>query len=264
MAKVIPIFKKGDPTSVNNYRPISILSPINKIFEKIIYSRLINFVDKNQLLYKYQYGFRKNHSTEHALIELVDQIRLNMDKKKMTCGIFIDLSKAFDTVNHDILLSKLENYGIRGNALDLLKSYLSDRKQYTQIGKCKSPVRSVDCGVPQGSVLGPLLFLLYINDLPACCPLGKVRIFADDTTIFFHSDNIDDIIRTSRIIMTQLSSWFTANKLTLNADKSSFTLFRSAKKIIQNIPDQIEFDGKQLKRTPHIKFLGILLEEKLD
>ena len=264
LAKVIPIFKKGDPTSVNNYRPISILSPINKIFEKIIYSRLINFIEKNQILYKFQYGFRKNHSTEHALIELIDQIRLNMDKKQMTCGIFIDLSKAFDTVNHHILLAKLENYGIRGKTLDLLKSYLTDRKQYVHIGNSKSQIRSVSCGVPQGSVLGPLLFLLFINDLPACCPLGKVRIFADDTSIFFHSDNIEDIILLARNIMTQLSSWFYDNKLTLNADKSSFTIFRSAKKNIHNIPAHIEFLGKKLLRTTHIKFLGVILEENLN
>ena len=116
--------------SVNNYRPISILSPINKIFEKILYSRLIKYIDKSNILYKYQFGFRKNHSTEHALIELVDQIKLNMGGNKMTCGIFIDLSKAFDTVNHKILIDKLEHYGIRGKALDIFKNYLSNCKQY--------------------------------------------------------------------------------------------------------------------------------------
>ena len=121
IAKVIPIFKNGSKSSVNNYRPISILSPINKIFEKIIYSRLIKYIDKFNLLYKYQYGFRKNHSTEHALLELMVQIKLNIGKNKMSCGIFIDLSKAFDTVDHKILLSKLEHYGIRGITLDLLK-----------------------------------------------------------------------------------------------------------------------------------------------
>ena len=135
IAKVIPIFKSGSKTSVNNYRPISILSTINKIFEKIIYSRLVNYIDKFKLLYKYQFGFRKNHSTEHVLIELTDQIKLNIGENKMSCGIFIDLSKAFDTVNHKILLGKLEHYGIRGNALHLLESYLSDRKQFVLIKK---------------------------------------------------------------------------------------------------------------------------------
>ena len=263
IAKVIPIFKKGDPTSVNNYRPISILSPINKIFEKILYTRLTKYINKANLLYKYQFGFRKNHSTEHALIELVDQIRLSMSNNKMTCGIFIDLSKAFDTVNHQILLHKLEHYGIRGSALDLFKSYLSDRKQYAQIDKCKSQTRPITCGVPQGSVLGPLFFLLFINDLAKCCPDGKTRLFADDTTIFFHSNSIADIKSKGKVIMTQLTNWFKANKLTLNSEKSSFTIFKSSRKIIPILPDRIDFLNQHIKREPHIKFLGITLDETL-
>ena len=263
IAKVIPIFKKGDQTSVNNYRPISILSPINKIFEKILYSRLLKYIDKSNILYKYQFGFRKKHSTEHALIELVDQIRLNMGGNQMTCGIFIDLSKAFDTVNHQILTDKLEHYGIRGKALEIFKSYLNNRKQYVQLENSKSQTRPISCGVPQGSVLGPLLFILFINDLYKCCPDGKVRLFADDTTIFFHKNNINDITTTGKTIMTQLATWLKANKLTLNADKSSFTIFKSNRKVIHNLPDNIEFLGQSIKRTSHIKFLGIILDENL-
>ena len=262
-AKITPVFKKGDPSSVNNYRPISVLSSINKIYEKILYSRLINFIEKFNIFYEYQYGFRKNHSTEHALIEMVDNINLSIDNNQLTCGIFLDLSKAFDTVNHQILLGKLEHYGIRGKVLDLFKSYLSNRTQYVQIENHKSKTRTVSCGVPQGSVLGPLFFLLYINDLPNCCPTGNVRIFADDTSIFFHCYNIEEIVTKGTTIMTQLHSWFCANKLTLNTDKSSFTIFRSKRKNIPNLPEYIEFKNHKIKRTTHIKFLGIILDEKL-
>ena len=118
----------------------------------------------------------------------------------MTCGIFIDLSKAFDTVNHQILIEKLKHYGIRGNALEIFRSYLSNRKQYVNIDNCKSKTRPISLGVPQGSVLGPLFFLLFINDLPNCCPDGKVRLFADDTTILFHNNNINDISARGKIV----------------------------------------------------------------
>ena len=160
----------------------------------------------------------------------MDQIRLSIDKNQLTCGIFIDLSKAFDTVNHDILLGKLEHYGIRGNSLNLFKSYLTDRKQFTVIENNRSKAGKIDCGVPQGSVLGPLFFLLFINDLPNCCPSGKIRIFADGTNVFFHSENIADLISTAKSIMLQLNSWFNSNKLTLNTNKSSFTIFKSSRK----------------------------------
>ena len=181
----------------------------------------------------------------------------------MTCGIFVDLSKAFDTVNHQILLNKLEHYGIRGKALKLFESYLTGRNQYVQINDNKSQTRSISCGVPQGSVLGPLLFLIFINDLPNCSPLGNFRIFADDTNAFFHCNNIDELISTGKLIMNALNTWFSANKMTLNTDKSTFTIFKSSRKIIPNLPNSLKFLNMEIKRTPTIKFLGLILDENL-
>ena len=145
----------------------------------------------------------------------------------MTCGIFVDLSKAFDTVNHSTLLYKLDHYGFRGPANKLLSSYLTNRKQYVEINGHKSSFKQITCGVPQGSVLGPLLFLLYINDLPGCCPSGNFRIFADDTTVFFKAKNGNEILMKGQAIMEQMKNWLIANKLTLNAKKSSFIIFKS-------------------------------------
>ena len=181
-------------------------------------------------MYEFQYGFRKGHSTEHALIEIVDKIKLAIDSNELTCGIFLHLSKAFDTVNHDTLLYKLDHYGIRGPANNLLKSYLSNRKQFVKIGKHKSKLKEITCGVPQGSVLGPLLFILYINDLHKACTTGNTRIFADDTNIFFKCKDIKEITTIGSQLMTQLQNWFKANKLTLNSQKSNFIVFRSKKK----------------------------------
>ena len=263
VAKVIPIHKKGDSTSVNNYRPISILNTVNKIFEKILHTRLSTYIENSDLLYKYQFGFRKNHSTELALIEMVDQIKMSLDAGNITCGIFVDLSKAFDTVNHEILIGKLEHYGITGVALELFKSYLENREQYVSLNSLKSNTKAINCGVPQGSVLGPLLFILFINDLPNCSPIGNFRIFADDTNVFIHGTNIEELIIACRDIMIALNSWFMTNKLTLNADKSSFTIFKSPKKVINNIPDSIGFLNHKISRVSSIKFLGIILDENL-
>ena len=212
IAKVIPIFKKGDPSLASNYRPISVLSCINKIYEKILFIRLYNFLEKYNILYEFQFGFRQGHSTEHALVEIIDKIKQAIDNNELTCGLFLDLSKAFDTVNHEILLYKLDHYGIRGPALKLIKNYLTNRKQFVKIGKNKSELRPISCGVPQGSVLGPLLFILYINDLHKACSTGNIRIFADDTNVFFKCKDIKEITRIGSLLMIQLHLWFKSNK----------------------------------------------------
>ena len=263
IAKVMPIFKKGDSTQPCNYRPISILNTLNKIFEKILHARITKYINDFNILYKYQFGFREGHSTELDLIEIVDNIRYSLDSSNLTCGIYLDLTKAFDTVNHEILMGKLEHYGIRGKAFDLLKSYLDNREQFTKLDNFKSKVNSISCGVPQGSVLGPLLFILFINDLPRCCPMGNVRIFADDTNIFFHGSSIQELINLARIIMTNLNAWFVDNKLTLNTEKSSFIIFRPKRKNFPNLPDHLVYLNFKIKRTSSIKFLGVILDEHL-
>ena len=264
IAKVIPIYKKGDHTDINNYRPISILTHLNKIFETIICNQMKSFLNKHNVFYKYQYGFRENHSTDHALIEIVDGIKLAIDSSKLAGGIFVDLTKAFDTVNHRILLEKLRHLGVRGIPNKLLESYLTNRYQYVQINDNKSSLRSINCGVPQGSVLGPLLFILYINDLVNCCSIAKIRIFADDTAIYFACSNIKEFIQLVKTIMEHLDKWFTANLLTLNTDKSYFCIFRTTQNQITNLPEVINFNDKSIMRAKSIKYLGITLDELLN
>ena len=175
ISKIIPIFKADDETDTSNYRPISLLSNFNRIFEKIMYDRMRDFIEKHSLLYSSQYGFRQAHSTQHAILDMVETIQTNMDKKLFSCGVFIDLKKAFDTVNHTILLDKLNYYGFRGIVNQWFSSYLSNRTQTTEIGSHISSKLNINCGVPQGSVLGPLLFLLYINEFQYCS--SKLQFF---------------------------------------------------------------------------------------
>ena len=183
IARVIPLLKAGDKQNVSNYRPISLLPQFSKILEKVFNNRLMNFVESKNMLYLRQYGFRKGMSTSMAIMELMEDITSAVDRGKLTIGI-IDLKKAFDTVDHNILIEKLEHYGVRGIAKKWITSYLANRKQYVYFNDVNSNQANITCGVPQGSIIGPSLFILYVNDICNVSSLLKSILFADDTSCF--------------------------------------------------------------------------------
>ena len=188
------MYNNDNPELFKNYRPISILPCFSKIIERIMYNRLYSLLTKHNIISEKQYGFRKKYATYMALIDLVDKISCNFDEKNYTVGVFLDLSKAFDTIDHTILLNKLQCYGVRGSACNWFASYLHNRKQYVVFNKSESEYKVISCGVPQGSILGPLLFILYINDIEHVSDIIKPILFADDTSLF-HSHacfNIDE------------------------------------------------------------------------
>ena len=267
-AKVIPIFKKGDDFIPGNYRPISLLSVFDKLLEKIIYRRLKSFLDKFKILYKYQFGFRTNHSTSHALIDITEYIYNALDKGHFVLGIYIDLKKAFDTVNHDILIKKLDHYGIRGVTLDWFRSYLKDRKQVTYINETLSEVSKMcNFGVPQGSVLGPLLFLLYINNINHSLNEVIIKLFADDTNCFFSGEDFDSLMEIVTSEMNSLQNWINANKLTINFDpnKSCYNVFKPKNKNLPSGYDRgIQMGENILTYKESTNYLGIILDDKMN
>ena len=264
IAKVLPFFKTDDKTLLNNYRPISILPCFSKIFERIMYNRVYDHLISNNLLYKQQFGFQKNHSTEHAILHLVNELTKSFKQQKYTLGVFIDLSKAFDTVNHAVLLEKLKCYGISGIYWKWFQSYLKNRLQYVPYGSdSKTPFLPLLCGVPQGSILGPLLFLLYVNDLPNASNILNPIMFADDTNLFSSDKNIHNLFQTVNQELEKLAEWFSANFLSLNIGKTKYALFHSKRKAIPRGLPPLTINNHNILRQRVNKFLGILIHENL-
>ena len=262
IAKVIPIFKSGDPKLFSNYRPISVLPAISKIIERLAYDRLNKFITKHKILYTNQYGFRSNHSTYMAALSLIDNISRGLDNRLTTAAIFIDLSKAFDTIDHHILLNKLLAYGVRGTAHNWFCSYLHNRCNYVQFKNSTSDRVSCNIGVPQGSILGPLLFILYINDIHKSSMNSNFILFADDTTVFLQKKNLHDTLAEASSEFSHISDWLRTNKLSLNILKTKLLIFDNKVKDFRNI--NVILDGHQVNASSHAKFLGLTIDDRLN
>ena len=277
IAKVIPIFKSGDRTSMDNYRPISLLSTFSKILEKLVATRLTSFLTANNILSKWQFGFRPGHSTAHPMIHFLNKITDSLNKKNHTIAVFCDLKKAFDTCDHTILLLKLKKYGVSGTELQWFESYLTKRKQFVNIKGRSSSLLEIDLGVPQGSILGPLLFILYINDLPLSSKFLSL-LFADDTTLLYTHENLNTLTTIVNEEFQKVCEFFRINKMVLHPDKTKFMLFsRSAGGVDpvllcnnnnndQNLPNLINELGRvsSTDSTPAIKFLGVYFDPSLN
>ena len=263
IAKVIPVSKKGSCSHLNNYRLISLLSVFDKLLEKLMYKRIVNYLDKNSILYEKQFGFRTKHSTNHAIISIVDNIQRVVEEKEFSCGIFLDFSKAFDTVNHEILIRKLENYGIRGITNDWFRSYLSNRKQYVYINNTSSDPCQGNCGIPQGSVLGPLLFLIYINDFSRCSTLFDFHLFADDSNLFYKRKSLSVLQSDINRELSKVQEWLCVNRLALNIKKSNYVKFHLPQRKMLCSPI-LEINEKHHKREFSIRYLGIFIDSHLN
>ena len=264
-ARVSPVFKKGTKSDPNNYRPISVIPVVSKIFEKLIYDQVYQYLTANDILTNCQSGFRSLHSTLSALLEATDSWCVNIDKGLLNGVLFIDLKKAFDTINHKIILDKLSIYGFDQNVLTWFDSYLSNRSQKCNVNGHLSSESQITCGVPQGSIIGPLLFLIYINDLPNCLIEGLPRMYADDTNISVAASNKGDLEIKINAQLENVNIWLRANKLSLNIAKTEFMIIGSRQKL-QTQTDRtidVRIDGDEIESVHFSKSLGVYIDDTL-
>ena len=271
IASVRPFYKKGDKQGIENYRPISILPSVSKFFEKIIHSQLVNYFVQNKLLSDTQYGYRSGCSTEFASMELSDRIYNYLGNCQIPFAVFLDLSKAFDTLDHNILLHKLDHYGIRGVAKQLFESYITNRQQFVQINNIRSKVITTNIGVPQGSVLGPIIFniyiyiYIYINDLHTCTNNFDIINYAEDTTLIStinqfdnHGTGMNDNINNE---LRNVHNWLLAQRTSLNVSKTRFMMFYMPQK---NVPSlKLSRCNLNIEEVDHFNFLGLIIDKNM-
>ena len=260
ISRIVPLFKSGDNTSKLNFRPISVINFIAKLFEKLMYSRLFKFVSENNILCKHQFGFRSGLCTSDAIVEYLDQVYKAINNNKIFVTIFLDFSRAFDTVNIDILLMKLEYYGIRGISNHWFASYLTNRPRCVSIKGVKSSYIECNIGVPQGSVLGPMLFIIYINDMYNACKNLQLIHYADDTTAFVSGSDSNELMNIINFDLESLSRWLQCNRLTLNISKSLYMIHGN---FDRSFSYNICIRNESLKLVNNAKFLGIIIDDKL-
>ena len=227
-----------------------------------MHTRLSKFLENNKCLFSKQFGFRNKHSTTHALIDLTETIRKSLDDNEFACGVFLDIKQAFGTVNHKILLKKLEHYGVRSHAIKWFTSYLTGRKQYTSVNNASSQVVEIFYGVPQGSVLGPLLFLIYINDLNQAIKFSYIRHFADDTNILYRDKSLKKINQRINFDLKNIVEWLRANRIELSAKKTEIVLFRSPRKVVTRKMN-FGISGQKIQAKSSAKYLGLMIDEFL-
>ena len=266
-AIVKPVYKKENPNLMDNYRPISLLPIISKVFEKVVFKQTYEYFVNSNLLYDSQYGFRKGHSTELATLEFADRVLESLETGKIPLAVFLDLSKAFDTIDHSILINKLHYYGIRGAALDWFKSYLTNRKQTVMYKDQYSDEANIVTGVPQGSILGPLLFIIYMNDITQASDKFKFTLYADDTSLVEPLCTFEtEVLNISQSVnneLVKITNWLALNKLSLNAKKTKMMLFHHSKKNVNNLNLKLYINGIPIEKVKSFKFLGTTLDENM-
>ena len=264
VARVTPVFKSGQKSNLSNYRPISVLSVFSRLLEKLAHDQLYDFLRANELLSKNQFAFRKLHSTITSMLNITETWYKNIDERKLNVSIFLDLKKAFDTVDHDILLSKFSAFGICGKTHCWFKTYLENRKQFCYVEGQESSTNRIVCGIPQGSCLGPLLFIIYMNDFERCLQGAVPNLYADDTSITCSSTDSASLQRNIEIEMANVAEWMRQNRLSLNANKSEFMVIRHSRQH-NNLEkrNEIEVSQEKIGRVTKTKYLGLNIDENL-
>ena len=257
----MPTFESGDRSKPTNYRPISLLPAIGNLFEKLLYKRIYTFLSKNNTFSRNQFGFGSKLSTVDAIASLTEVIRANWFKSKnLTKCTFVDLKKAFDTVNHELLQKKCEHYGLQGTVLKMLESYLKDQLQYIKIEKAESEVKNVKCGVPQGSILGPLLFIIFLNDIPTLKSIECQTILYADDTVVSNKGNIETVGKDHDAALATVANWFHKNKLTINTTKTKHMVFAKGRNLKQY---KTTINRAEIEQISSFRYLGLIIDNQL-